>query len=137
MAKPLQSFLTLCDSMDCSPSGSSVQGILQAGTLEWISISFWERGKYKLLWGRKIRKHHGNFAGRTVFQYRTLWLEWLKIELLGNLCFIKHFRITNHTFFSCILVNSVRGPGTWNSWFRETVTKQKHEMSAMTWLTKG
>ena len=32
--------LTLCDPMDCSPSGSSVQGILQARILEWVAMSF-------------------------------------------------------------------------------------------------
>ena len=31
---------TLCDSMDCSPPGSSIHGILQARILEWIAISF-------------------------------------------------------------------------------------------------
>ena len=31
--------LTLCDPMDCSPLGSSVHGILQARTLEWVAIS--------------------------------------------------------------------------------------------------
>ena len=35
-----QSCPTLCDPMNCSPPGSSVQGILQAGTLEWVAISF-------------------------------------------------------------------------------------------------
>ena len=29
-----------CDSMDCSPPGSSVHGILQARILEWVVISF-------------------------------------------------------------------------------------------------
>ena len=33
-----QSSLTLCDLMDGSPSGSSVQGILQARILEWVEI---------------------------------------------------------------------------------------------------
>ena len=32
--------LTLCDPMDCSPSGSSVQGILHAKILEWVTMSF-------------------------------------------------------------------------------------------------
>ena len=32
--------LTLCDPIDGSPVGSSVPGILQARTLEWIAISF-------------------------------------------------------------------------------------------------
>ena len=35
-----QSCLTLCDPMDCSPTGSSVRGIFQARMLEWITISF-------------------------------------------------------------------------------------------------
>ena len=32
--------LTLCDPMDCSLPGSSGHGILQAGVLEWVVISF-------------------------------------------------------------------------------------------------
>ena len=39
-AKSLQSCPTLCDPTDCSLSGSSVPGILQARTLEWGAISF-------------------------------------------------------------------------------------------------
>ena len=35
-----QSCPTLCDPMDCSLSGSSVLGILQARILEWVAISF-------------------------------------------------------------------------------------------------
>ena len=35
-----QSCPTLCDPMDCSPPGSSVRGILQRRTLEWVAISF-------------------------------------------------------------------------------------------------
>ena len=34
-----QPCLTLCDPMDCSPSGSSVHGILQA-VLEWVATAF-------------------------------------------------------------------------------------------------
>ena len=33
-----QSCLTLCDPMDCSPQGFSVQGILQARILDWLSF---------------------------------------------------------------------------------------------------
>ena len=39
-AKSLQSCPTLCDPIDDSPPGSAVPGILQAGTLEWVAISF-------------------------------------------------------------------------------------------------
>ena len=37
-AKSLQSCLTLCNPMDCSPLGSSVHGILQARILEWTAM---------------------------------------------------------------------------------------------------
>ena len=39
-AKSLQSCPTLCDPIDGSPPGSPVPGILQARTLEWVSIPF-------------------------------------------------------------------------------------------------
>ena len=42
LAKPRP---TLCDPMDCSPPGSSVRGIFQAGILEWVAISF-SRGSF-------------------------------------------------------------------------------------------
>ena len=35
-----QSCPTLCDPVDSSPSDSSVLGILQARTLEWVAVSF-------------------------------------------------------------------------------------------------
>ena len=38
-----QSYLTLCDPLDCSPQGPSVHGILQARILEWVAI-FSSRG---------------------------------------------------------------------------------------------
>ena len=37
-AKSLQSCLTLCDPLDCSPPGSSVHGILQARLLKWVAM---------------------------------------------------------------------------------------------------
>ena len=39
-AKSLQSCPTLCVPIDGSPPGSPVPGILQARTLEWVAISF-------------------------------------------------------------------------------------------------
>ena len=41
----IQSCPTLCDTMDCSPSGSSVHGILQARVLVQVAIPF-SRGSY-------------------------------------------------------------------------------------------
>ena len=47
-AKSPQSCLTLCDSIDGSPPGSPVSGILQARTLEWVAISFSKAWKWKV-----------------------------------------------------------------------------------------
>ena len=48
VAKSLQSCPTLRDSIDGSPPGSSVPGILQARTLEWVVISFSSACKWKV-----------------------------------------------------------------------------------------
>ena len=47
-AKSLQSCPTLCDPIDGSPPGSPIPGILQARTLEWVAISFFNAGKWKV-----------------------------------------------------------------------------------------
>ena len=36
----VQLYPALCDPMDCSLSGSSIYGILQARILEWVAIAF-------------------------------------------------------------------------------------------------
>ena len=41
-----QSYLTLCDPMDCSSPGSSVHEILQARILDWVAIPF-SRGSFQ------------------------------------------------------------------------------------------
>ena len=38
--KGLVTRVQLCNPMDCSPSGSSVHGILQARILGWLAIPF-------------------------------------------------------------------------------------------------
>ena len=47
-AKTLQSCPTLCDPIDSSPPGSTIPGILQARTLEWVAISFSNAWKWKV-----------------------------------------------------------------------------------------
>ena len=42
------SCVRLCDPMDCSLPGSTVHGILQARTLEWVAISFSNAWKWKV-----------------------------------------------------------------------------------------
>ena len=47
-AKSLQLCPTLCDPVDISPPGSPAPGILQARTLEWVAISFFNAWKWKV-----------------------------------------------------------------------------------------
>ena len=47
-AKLLQSCPILCNPIDSSPSGSTIPGILQARSLEWVAISFSNAWKWKL-----------------------------------------------------------------------------------------
>ena len=47
-SKSLQSCPTLCDSIDGSPPGFPVPGILQARTLEWVAVSFSNGWKWKV-----------------------------------------------------------------------------------------
>ena len=47
-AKSLQSCPTLCDPIDGSPPGSTIPGILQARTPEWVAISFSNAWKWKV-----------------------------------------------------------------------------------------
>ena len=48
LSKSLQSCLTLCDPIDSSPPGSTIPGIFQARTLEWVAISFSNAWKWKV-----------------------------------------------------------------------------------------
>ena len=58
----LQSCPTLCDSIDCSPPGSSVHGTLQARILKWVAmplIAYGEWCQIHDLWSRRF-----NFSTR-------------------------------------------------------------------------
>ena len=72
-----QSFLTVCDLMNCSPSGSSVHGILQARILEWVAVSF-SRGSSQSSYQTYVSCVAGGLS--------TLWairnIEWLSNEVL-------------------------------------------------------
>ena len=66
-AKLLQSCLTLCDAMDCSPPGSSVHGISQARIMESVAISF-SRGSSR----PRDKTQVSCIAGR----FFTIWATW-------------------------------------------------------------
>ena len=49
-----QSCLTLCNPMDCSLPGSSVHGILQARTLEWVAFPSPRHESEKWKWSHSV-----------------------------------------------------------------------------------
>ena len=61
-----QSCPTPCDSMDCSPPGSSVHGILHARVLDWVAISF-SRGSSQ----PRDRTRGSRIAGRCFIVWAT------------------------------------------------------------------
>ena len=81
-AKLLQSCLTLCDPIDGSPPGSSVPGILQARTQEWVALSFSNAWKEKWKWSCSIvsnpQQPHGLQPTRLLrpwdFPGRSTWV---------------------------------------------------------------
>ena len=60
LAKSLQSSPILYDRMDSNPPGSSVHGILQARTLEWVAIPF-SRGSSRPRDGTRVSCIAGGF----------------------------------------------------------------------------
>ena len=83
-AKSLQLCPTLCDTMGCSPPGSSVHGILQARNLEWVAMPSSRRSSLP-----EDRTHvsYVSFIGRRFlyylchqvwwYEYNHLWLGWI------------------------------------------------------------
>ena len=55
-----QSYLTLCDPMHCSQSGSSVHGISQARILKWVSIPFYRASSQPMDW-TQVSRNAGRF----------------------------------------------------------------------------
>ena len=72
----------LCDSMDCSPPGSSIHGILQARILEWVAILF-SRGSSWLM----VQTHISCIAGR----FFAIWV--IREALLPS------YQKTNHEYW--------------------------------------
>ena len=67
-----QSCPTLCDSMDCSLSGSSVRGIFQARVLEWLAISFF-RGSSQSRNRTPVSRIATVWATREALNHKESW----------------------------------------------------------------
>ena len=70
---------TLCNSMDCSPPGSSVHGISQTRILEWVAISF-SRGSS---WLRKWTcTSCVSCTGRWILYHWATWEAYISSQLM-------------------------------------------------------
>ena len=58
---------TLCNPVDCSQSGPSVHGILQARILEWVAVSF------SRAYSRLRDQTHVTCIGRQILNHRASW----------------------------------------------------------------
>ena len=75
-----QSCPTLCDPMDCSLPGSSLDGILQASVLEWVAISFSRGSSRPRDWTQVSRipgRRFNLWATRDVTSYDVLHVLWV------------------------------------------------------------
>ena len=72
-----QSCLTLCSPTDCSSPGSSVHGILQAGTLEWVAVPF-SRGSSPPKDWTQVSRTAGRFftVWATCGTFQQCWSDW-------------------------------------------------------------
>ena len=90
-AKSHQWCPTLCDPIDSSPPGFPVPGILQARTLEWVSISFSNAWKWKVKMKTLSRvRPHCSLPGASVYGiFQARVLEWGAIAFsdLPILCY--------------------------------------------------
>ena len=86
----------LCNPMDCSPSGSSIHGILQVRILEWVAIPFCRGSSRSRDWTQVAR-----IAGRlftiwvTIYKYKYDLCESALIQLITRLSIITTISLRN------------------------------------------
>ena len=61
MCSVTQSWLTLCDPMDCNPPGSSVHGIFQARRVECVAVSFSRNATIAIIYCAMLEGHPPKF----------------------------------------------------------------------------
>ena len=76
--------LTLCDPMDCNPTGFSVHGIFQARILKWVAISFSREYSQPKDWTWVSRIAGREWKHTQIFQQYLTHLERDRHIYLGN-----------------------------------------------------
>ena len=103
-----QSCPTLCDPMDCSPPGFSVNGILQARILEWVVISYSRTSMWDECNVRWVQLC-GSFQHSLAFRFFGVGMKTDLFQSCGH-CWV--FQICWHIECSTFKASSFR---IWNS----------------------
>ena len=115
----VQSCLTLCDLLDCSPPGSSVHRIFQARILEWLAISnssrsSWLREQtclfYLLHWQAvSLKLCHLESSSHSLRTCKQNFQNWWYILIMYNLyvfaCFLFFPFLVNGIFIAVIFLH--------------------------------
>ena len=121
VAKSLQSCPTLCNTIDGSPPGSSIPWILQARTLEWVTISFSNAWKWKVK--VKSLSHVGLFVTPWTAAYQAPLpvgfsrqvLEWVAIAF-SIYIIPEHFHHPKETLYPLtVILRSLLSPDPGNN----------------------
>ena len=117
---------TLCDPVDCSPPGSSIHGLLQARTLQWVAIPFSggsspPRGQTRISCiGRRVLSclsHQGRRIKMGSQRFK---------DLLSQLSFLLSAHRVAHVVTQQPRVRSILRP---ISWFRETTINENKKLT--------
>ena len=112
-----QSYLTICNPMDCSPPGSSVHGMLRARIQEWVAIPV-SSGSSQLRDRTEVSCTADRFF--TVWTTREALKEHQWLTKSGNTCLM----------FSC---HASVSPNVWDLWGQSKSDWQTAEVEAYFW----
>ena len=99
-----QLFPTLWDHMDCSPPGSSVHGIFQAGILEWVAIS---SSNWSYPTRDPTQVSCASCIGRQILSFCTTW---------DSLRDVLSFLIQSPDYKVSLMIRMFSSPGVLNLW---------------------
>ena len=102
----LQSYLTLCDPMDCSPPGSSIHEILQARILEGVDMPFsrlssWPRDRMHTL-------------ASMFFTTSTTWEDICKKKTFWQSCKLVYLKFGFVLKFTEVTINNLQCRSCWD-----------------------
>ena len=99
----IKSWLTLCNPMDCRLPGSSVHGVSQTRTLEWVAVSLSRGSSWSRVWthvfctGRRILYHSATREACTDDKEEYIQVPTTQISQMFLFCHMLQFCMLNQT----------------------------------------